>query len=263
MQPICDFHAHIFPDAIAEKAVNSIGDFYGLTMEENGRLSGLVENYDRAGIWHAVIHSVAIRPGNVGAINAFIADSVRKYPDRLTGYAAIHPQCPDFSELIQTVKALGLKGFKIHPDMQKFALDDPSALEMFDAVREAKLPILIHTGDCRYEYSNPVRLAKVLKEIPGLVCIAAHFGGYSEWEDGARFLSENENVWIDTSSTLGLISLDRARKLIGCFDENRILFGTDFPMWDASEELKRFHALGLSDSLEEKILWKNAEQLLN
>jgi len=146
--------------------------------------------------------------------------------------------------------------------MQKYALDDKSALAMFDTVRAAGLPILIHTGDNRYSYSNPQQLARVLSEIPGLQCIAAHFGGYTEWDDGAQFLSKYENVWIDTSSSLPLISDEHARKLIGSFDENRILFGTDYPMWSAAQELVRFHELKLPAALEEKILWNNAQRFI-
>lgn len=262
MLPICDFHAHVFPDVIAQKAVDSIGQFYGIPMEENGTLSDLLASHDKAGITRAVIHSVAVRPGNVQNINKFISDAVRLHPDRLTGFAAIHPDYPDLPQLAEEVRNLGLKGFKIHPDMQRFALDDPAALAMFDVVRASGLPILIHTGDNRYSYSNPDQLAKVLREIPGLVCVAAHLGGYTEWDEGARYLAEYENVWIDTSSSLPLISPEHARKLIGSFDEDRILFGTDFPMWSADGELKRFHGLGLPEELEEKILWKNAQRFL-
>ena len=41
--------------------------------------------------------------------------------------------------------SLGLKGVKLHPDMQQFKIDDYRMLKIYELC-EGKLPILIHTG---------------------------------------------------------------------------------------------------------------------
>ena len=145
--------------------------------------------------------------------------------------------------------------------MQKFALDSPAAMEMFAAV-EGKLPIIIHTGDHRFEYSNPRRMKKVLEAFPKLVCVCAHLGGWSEWDDACRTLTGYENVYVDTSSSLYAMKPEEARKIIRCYSRDRVLFGTDYPMWNPAEELERFHRLQLTDDEEEKILCLNAQGLL-
>ena len=147
---IIDIHAHVFPDAIARKASESIGAFYNLPVKYTGYVGELIHYYQEAGIETGCIHSVALTPHYISSINRFIAATADQYPGKLIGFAAIHPDEENIPALIDEVIHKGLKGFKIHPDMQKFALDSPAAMEMFAAI-EGKLPIIIHTGDIRYD----------------------------------------------------------------------------------------------------------------
>ena len=259
---IIDIHAHVFPDPIARKATDSIGAFYGLDMHvEAGTLDGLLELEREAGVSRACIHSVAVTTHSIDSINRFISASVSAHPDMLFGFGAIHPGREDLPGLTEEVKALGLKGFKIHPDMQKFALDSPEAMAMFAAI-EGKLPIIIHTGDSRFEYSRPRQMKNVLDAFPNLVCVCAHLGGWSEWEDAWKLLSGYENVYVDTSSSLYAMSPEEARRIIRRYSRDRVLFGTDYPMWNPKTEMERFRSLKLTDGEEERILCLNAKQLL-
>ena len=88
---IVDIHAHAFPDAIALKAAESIGEFYHMPVRHNGTVSQLLDLYKAAGISRGCIHSVAITPHSVDSINRFIAGAVREHPGILTGYGAVHP----------------------------------------------------------------------------------------------------------------------------------------------------------------------------
>ena len=259
---ITDIHAHVFPAPIAGKASGSIGAFYQMPVRLEGTVGQLLEKEQEAGIGHACIHSVALTPHYVDSINRFIADTVKQHPDRLTGFGAIHPDCEDIPGLIREIKGMGLKGLKIHPDMQRFALDSPAAMEMFAAI-EGELPIVIHTGDPRFEYSNPRRMKKVLDAFPKLVCVCAHLGGWSEWDDASKMLTGYENVYVDTSSSLYALNPEEARRIIRCHSRERVLFGTDYPMWVPSEELERFYRLELTEGEEEQILCLNAKNLLN
>ena len=259
---ITDIHAHVFPDPIAGKPSGSIGAFYQMPVRLEGTVGQLLEKEQEAGIGHACIHSVALTPHYVDSINRFIADTVKQHPDRLTGFGAIHPDCEDIPGLIREIKGMGLKGLKIHPDMQRFALDSPAAMEMFAAI-EGEPPIVIHTGDPRFEYSNPRRMKKVLDAFPKLVCVCAHLGGWSEWDDACSMLTGYENVYVDTSSSLYALKPEEARRIIRCHSRERVLFGTDYPMWVPSDELERFYRLGLTEEENEKILCLNAKNLLN
>ena len=78
-------------------------------------------------------------------------------------------------------------------------------LPVYEEAHRRGLPILFHTGDSRTDFSTPRRLMNVVEKIPEFTCIAAHLGGYSEWEDARRELS-GTNVYIDTSSSLFTVS---------------------------------------------------------
>ena len=94
-----------------------------------------------------------------------------------------------------------------------------------------------------------------MQRVPGLFCIAAHFGGYKRWDEARRYLKDG-NVYFDTSSTLAIVEKEYAKDLIEHFGARRFFFGVDYPMWDHEEELERFMALDLSDSEREMILYK-------
>ena len=90
---------------------------------------------------------------------------------------------PEPEKEIERAIGLGLKGMKLHPDTQHVNMDDPRLMNVYEMI-EGRLPIVIHTGDYRYDYSHPRRLMNVLKTFPDLVVDAAHFGCWSRYEVG-------------------------------------------------------------------------------
>lgn len=258
---IIDAHAHIFPAKIAEKAVAGIGRFYSeLKMHMDGTAETLIRMGTENGIAKFIVQSVATVPAQVEGINNFIAESVKKFSDRFIGFAAIHPDYPDIEKEIDRAASMGLKGIKIHPDFQKFEIDSDKAMKIYEVI-EGKMPILIHMGDSRYDFSKPSRLVNVLEKFPKLDVIGAHFGGWSEWDSAEEILS-GRHLWVDTSSSLYAMTPERAAELIEKFGADHVLFGTDYPMWDAADELRRFDRIPITSSEREMILHENAEKLL-
>ncbi len=252
---VCDAHAHIFPEPIAGKAVNSIGDFYSLDMfYSSGSPEALLEGGKKINTTHYLVCSVATVPHQVQSINKFILSECEKHPE-FVGLGTLHPDCPDTEQEIEKLIASGIKGIKLHPDFQRFNIDDKKAMKIYEMI-EGRLPVLIHMGDSRYDYSRPYRLENVIKAFPKLKVIAAHLGGYERWEEAITCLY-SENVYFDTSSSLAFISPEFAKELILTYGEDRIFFGTDFPMWDHVSELERFLSLGLDEKTNRKILADN------
>ena len=117
--PIVDCHCHVYPDKIAEKAVESIGGFYDLPMFYDGKTSTLVEQGSAVGIKQYIIFSVATTPAQVQSINRFIADTVSSSGGLMTGLGTLHPDSDNIEADIEQILALGLKGVKMHPDIQR------------------------------------------------------------------------------------------------------------------------------------------------
>ena len=261
---IFDAHVHIFPDKIAAKASVNIGKFYDLHMDFDGSVSTLIDMYTKAGVTKCLVQSVATSPLQVHSINNFISQSVADHPDMFVGFCSLHPLMTkeEIQAEIDRAISLGLKGIKLHPDFQDFNIDDRKAYDIYEAA-EGRLPILFHTGDFRYDRSTPRRLANVLKDLPKLIVIAAHFGGWSEWDKGKHYLADNPNVYVDTSSSLYSLSPETAKDYITAFTPDRVMFGTDYPMWNINDELKHMEALDLTEEDREKIMYGTACRLLN
>lgn len=259
---IIDAHAHIFPDMLSAKAVKGIHEFYGMPMDCGGTVGELVDEGGKAGVDRFIVQSVATDPKQVTSINNFIAKSVKQYPDKLIGFAAMHPDFEgDIEEELDRAVSLGLRGVKLHSDFQKFYIDDERAFPIYKACEERKLPILFHIGDSRYDYSSPERLLNVVGRFPELTVIGAHFAGWSMWDRGAE-LFDHSGIYTDCSSSLYAMAPEHAAELIRKIGVHRVMWGTDYPMWSAKEELERFDKLPLTDRERELVLSENALRLL-
>jgi predicted TIM-barrel fold metal-dependent hydrolase len=256
---IIDVHCHVFPDKVAAKASRSIAAFYDIPTVHDGTVESLLANGKRAGIGRFLIHSVATTKEQVEKANSFIAATVAEH-EEFIGFGTMHPDYADFEGELARMRALGLNGIKLHPDIQGFPFDDARMHALY-ALMEGNIVLLVHAGDKRYDYSGPARIAAVLDMFPKLDVICAHLGGYSEWDEAERLLA-GRRVWVDTCSSLPFIDKEKACRLIDAYGAERVLFGTDYPMWDAAEEMERFDALNLSEYQRERILWKNAAELL-
>ncbi len=258
---VIDAHCHIYPEKIAEKAVAGTDRFYDTVAKCKGTVSDLFYEGDRAGVDRFIVQSVATTPKQVGSINEFIAAEVSENPERLTGLGTLHPESDDIAGDVRHIIELGLHGVKLHPDIQRFKIDDYRCLKIYELCEREGLPILMHTGDSRYDFSNPNRLVPVMKIYTDLTVIGAHFGGWSIWEQASRELCELPNLYVDCSSSFNYISLAAAQEIITRYGTARVMFGTDYPMWSPAEELETFFKLKLTDGERRDILYNNAERV--
>jgi len=166
---IINAHAHIYPEKIAAKATDTIGIFYDIKMQmPAGTAEQLILDGEKAGIQRYVVHSVATTAHQVRSINEFIKRELDEHPEFI-GFITLHQDLSE-EEIVREVEwaiANNFHGIKLHPDFQKFNIDDEIA-EKFYRAAEGKLPILLHMGDDRYEYSKPYRLVKMAKKYPNL-----------------------------------------------------------------------------------------------
>jgi len=259
---IIDSHCHIFPDKIALRASQATGDFYNIPMSYDGTVRSLIKSGNRIGVSKYVVHSTATKKEQVSSINNFIFETISAY-DCFIGFGTLSKDMDKagIRSEVEKIISRGLKGIKLHPDFQDFNIDDEKVFAIYETC-EGRLPILFHVGDERYDRSSPARLAKTLKRFPGLTAIAAHLGGYQRWDEALETIIGNKNVYIDTCSSLPIISKEKAVDIIRKHGYERVMFGTDYPMWDHKEEKERFDSLELTEIEREAIFSKNAKRLL-
>lgn len=258
---VADVHVHIYPDKIAKKAAQSVGEFYGIPMtEEDGSVGRILDGIAQTDITRCVVHSVAVRPGTVTSINNFIAATCEEH-SQFVGFMTLHQDTPDVAAEIDRACAMGLHGIKLHPDTQAVNMDDERLMRVYEIAERKGLPLIIHCGDYRYDYSHPRRLRRILHEFPSLVVNAAHFGGWSVQDYALEFL-EHERCFLDMSSSMRYLGPRRTRELVEAYGYDRLLFGSDFPMWTPAKELELFRGLGFSQRAYEQMCWYNTERFL-
>ena len=263
MNRIIDSHCHIYPEKIAHKAIEAVDHFYGGLpgCPCDGTAETLLACGRAEGISHFIVHSVATKPEQVPGINRFISESVRQADGAFTGLGAIHPDSGQLRQDFEELMALGLKGVKIHPDFQRFEADSLKAFRIYALCEEYGLPVLVHTGDYRYDYSNPERIVNVLKAFPDLTFIGAHFGGWSVWDRAQSLLPDFPNIRVDTSSSFPWMDEKRALEMIRAYGSERVMFGSDYPMWTRKPDLDFFGKLDLSGEERENISWRSCAEL--
>ena len=257
---IIDIHTHIYPDAIARKATDSIRDFYQL---DGGGMDGSIEMLRsrgaQAGISQYVVLPVSNSPRRVRHINEFLLEESQKYEDFI-GFGTLHAGMEGLMEETEWILQNGLHGVKMHPDSQQFNIDDERLFPVYELLQD-KIPVMLHMGDPRYSFSHPSRLRRVLDLFPRLQVIAAHFGGYRLFHTAWELLRDTDCIF-DTSSALMFMEQGEAEKYINSYGAERMAYGTDYPLWDPVKEVERFLQLKLTDEQFDQICHKTAERIL-
>ncbi len=257
---IIDIHTHIYPDKIARKATSSVLDFYQINGSSmDGTVDMLLQQGQKAGTSRYVVLPVSNSPNRVRSINTFLLEQTKLH-DNFIGFGTVHADMDNLEEEVQWILDAGLHGIKMHPDSQRFPIDDPRLYPMYDILQE-KMPVMLHMGDRRYTYSHPSRLRKILDMFPRLEVIAAHFGGYSMFHTARELLWDTDCVF-DVSSAMMFMEQGEAERYINNYGAERMAYGTDYPLWDPVTEIRRFQELKLTGEQFDQIAHKTAERIL-
>lgn len=255
---IVDAHTHVWPDAIAERAIGAPSE--DLHPIGDGKVAGLIEALHVAGVQHAVCLGIANTPRHLDATNRF-AGSLQ---DPLIGLGSIHPGL-DVGTNLDSLRSNGLRGAKINPPFQGYALDDPVLWEILDAM-QGEYVLVTHVGmggaPGTEATCTPQLVRDLARRFPRLDIVAAHLGGYL-LEQGEREPVVGEHLYIDTSWPPSIAHLDpgAVRAVIERHGPERVLFGSDWPMGDPAEAIDAVRRLGLDDETEQGVLGANAARL--
>lgn len=259
---IIDFHTHAFPPKIAEKAMKNLSFASGgLIPQTNGTLNSLKDLMKKDGVDKSVVLAIATNEAQQTAVNDFIASCKS---DDIIPFGSVFPFAKNALEELERIKALGLKGVKLHPEYQQFFVDDEIMKPLYKKISELGLIIIFHAGeDLGYPppyHATPERLRRAAKWIDApMVC--AHWGSAGLGEDVLKHLCDIP-VFFDTAFGYGTMPKDRALRILDKKGTDKILFGSDCPWHAPSWEISMIETLKLSDDEKEKIYYKNAEKLL-
>jgi predicted TIM-barrel fold metal-dependent hydrolase len=259
---IIDFHAHAFPDALAERAIAHLEKEGDAKAFLDGKLSSLLASMDSAGIERAVVCSIATKPDHFAPILNW---SRQIASPRIVPLPSVHPKGPDPVGKARLVAQAGLLGIKLHPYYQDFELDDPALFHFFRVLEQMHLLVVCHTGfDFAYprdRRGDPARIVRLLDKFPNLRFVATHTGAWDDWDEVERLLL-GKPIYIEISMSLEQLGPQRAREFLTAHPPEYILFGTDSPWASQAETLRLARALDLGPERERHLFRENAQTLL-
>lgn len=250
-----DVHTHAFHPKIAHKAVNQLNDYYNVTCAGDGTIYDLITKEEQANIDKFVVLCAATGSAQVIPANNY-AIQLQNEHEQVISFGTIHPDFTDWEKELKRLKNNNIKGLKLHPDFQGFWLNDP---KLYPILEQAQHDFIfeIHIGDIKPPEKNPscpYKIADILNTFPHLKLIATHLGGYQHWDHALKSIIGCD-VWIETSSTMPFIPQETLDLILKKHSKERILFGSDYPLYNPAEELiKLKQKAKLSDSELELIL---------
>ena len=207
--------------------------------------------------------------------NEEIAELAHQNADVAIPFASINPHRG--TEGVRLARKLiseyGVKGFKFHPSIQDFYPNDRMAYPLYEAIAEARLPALFHTGQTgvgantpggggvRLKYSNPMYLDDVAADFPDMPIVMAHPA--VPWQDEQLSVAVHKpNVFIDLSGWSPKYFEPKLVQYMNTLLKNKVLFGSDFPVIAPERWLEDFAKLPVKDEVRPLILKANAAKLL-
>ena len=224
---------------------------------------------------------------------------VEKYPERFQAFAALPLQVPEAAaeELERAVKELGLRGGTLMTNVDGKPLDLDEFMPVYEKAVELDVPLFLHpTSPINSKAMEDYRLVPilgfgvdtslavlrlvfsgVLKKLPRLKLIASHLGGVYPYlrgriEIGFEAYPECKvNIDEPPSTYLKKIWMDSIiyyedvlMSTLAYSGAEKIVLGSDHPhqIGDMANAVGRIERLDISDEDKERILWKNAAELL-
>jgi uncharacterized protein len=210
-----------------------------------------------------------------GITNEEVAELAHQNADVAIPFASINPHRG--AEGVRAAKRLiadyKVKGFKFHPSVQEFFPNDRLAYPLYEAIAEARLPALFHTGQTgvgagtrggggvRLKYSNPLHLDDVAADFPDMPMILAH-PSFPWQEEALSVATHKPQVYIDLSGWspkyFPPILVQYANTLL----KDKILFGSDYPVISPEKWIEEFGKLPIKPEVRPLVMKENAARLL-
>jgi uncharacterized protein len=206
--------------------------------------------------------------------NEEIAEAAAENADVLIPFASVDPARPNAVERARRlISDHHVRGFKFHPNLQEFFPNDRSVYPLYEAIAEAGVPALFHSGHSgigtglpgggglRLKYSNPMCLDDVAADFPELDIVLAHPS--FPWQDEAISICLHKaNVWIDLSGWSPKYFPPQLVQYANTQLREKVLFGSDFPLITPDRWLADFEQAPFKDDVRPLVLKQNAFRLL-
>lgn len=214
----------------------------------DGTLANHLDHMLLDGVDRAVHLPIATKPTQY-PILLRLAQGMRdgEYGERaahmIVPFLSVHPGDREWEAHLEEVAALGFRGIKVHPYYQNFSLADPRVWPFFRKVASLGLVVECHAGfdvgyPDRLDACGPAEIAALLKNVKGLIFVAAHLAGCAGFAPHATDELLDLGCYCDTSGLARDWMKDEQTRICRSWPTERLLFATDFPWVKSSEAIR-------------------------
>jgi hypothetical protein len=236
----------------------------GLSLEE------LIARMDAAGIGRGfLIAHKSGRPGLPGCYHLpykLVADAVAKHPDRFHGLIGIDPfmGMKGVRELESAVRDDGFIGAHCYPHWFDLAPDHARYYPFYAKCVELDVPYQLQVGQSMIyapehrtrSVAQPILLDGVACDFPELKIIGIHIG--TPWHDEMIAMAwKHPNVFIGSDAYSPRYWPESFVRFLNSYGQDKVIFGTDFPVIDFGRAMKEITDLGLKPEVRRKFLREN------
>ncbi|MFI5624009.1 amidohydrolase family protein [Nocardioides sp. NPDC051685] len=275
-----DMHTHVGQDsdgcfALDQELLDASAQYFRADQDPAPTVATIAEHYRERNI-AAVVFTVDATSGmgHPALSSEEILDATAEFDDVLIPFGSVDPHSGKAAVArIRELARRGAKGFKFHPSMQAFEPNDPRHYPLYDAIAEAGVPVLFHTGQTgigaglpgghgiKLRYSAPMLIDDVAADFPDLTIVMAHPS--VPWQDEAISIATHKsNVYIDLSGWRPKYFPPQIVQAANTMLRDKFLFGSDFPAITPDRWLADFAELELRDEVRPLILKDNAAHVL-
>ncbi|QSE82760.1 4-hydroxyphenyl-beta-ketoacyl-CoA hydrolase [Rhodococcus koreensis] len=276
-----DIHTHVEIDGCGHRSLDdelmAASEKYFKSGEERTPSIDAIADHYRARNMAAVVFTVDAASASGHAANSVeeIAEGAARHNDVLIPFGSVDPWQGKAAvrRVHRLVDDFGVKGFKFHPSMQGFEPNDRRFYPLYDAITEAGVPALFHTGQTgigaglpgghgiKLRYSDPMLLDDVAADFPDLTVIMAHPS--VPWVDAQISIATHKaNVFIDLSGWSPKYFPPQLVKAANSMLRGKVLFGSDFPVIQVDRWIKDFENLDIKPEVAPLIFKQNALRVL-
>jgi len=207
--------------------------------------------------------------------NEEIAELAHQNSDVAIPFASIDPArgAGGVREARRLIKDFGVKGFKFHPSVQGFYPNDRAVYPLYEAIAEARLPALFHTGQTgvgagqrggggiRLKYAHPMFLDDVAADFPDMPIVLAH-PSFPWQEEALSVATHKPQVYIDLSGWSPKYFPPILVQYINTLLKDKMLFGSDYPVIAPERWIEDFAKLPIKPEVRPLVMKANAARLL-
>jgi hypothetical protein len=264
---IIDTHTHFFTDDRSPADKEYLKSAGLILKGNNGELEGLKKFMKEDGVSVSVNAPIALSHQACIKVNRMMVECNKMQKDVIC-LGTMHPSMgTSVFEEAQYLAENGIKGVKMHPQIQDFYPDDNNMKDIYEACEKNGLYILQHAGagaepdfDREKIKGTPERFRNVINTYPGLKIVIAHMGGLNMWEDAMKYLC-GKNILFDTAYCT-VMDDKLLTEIVKNHGADKILFGSDFPWVRASDIAEKLTGCIKNEDEKAKIFYANACALL-